>query len=200
MESPCFWNGINFQFFNALSCVGTMLMNSSPVQNKELIKDKMNGCRVPLIVGSGSIKNSLGKLPAQIWASFGEVICKGTYKQNKCGSNYLPYCRLSPLKFTHSLKLGTADIGSSSNDGVIAIEVGETCFADNAVSMDDLPDLQVPGSDGMEPDLLFDLSSNILSFHEAEFLQQPVWTKSKEESESNQVSCFLQFFWPVFFL
>ncbi|KAH9570583.1 hypothetical protein CY35_02G048500 [Sphagnum magellanicum] len=86
-------------------------------KNKELIKDKMNGCRVPLIVGSGSIKNSL----------------------------------------------------------------------DNAVSMDDLPDLQVPGSDGMEPDLLFDLSSNILSFHEAEFLQQPVWTKSKEESESNQI-------------
>jgi hypothetical protein len=66
--------------------------------------------------------------------------------------------------------------------------------------MDDLPDLQVPGSDGMEPDLLFDPSSNILSFHETEFLQQPVWTKSKEESESNQVSCFLQFVWPVFFL
>ncbi|KAH8969697.1 hypothetical protein BDL97_02G047400 [Sphagnum fallax] len=86
-------------------------------KNKELIKDKMNGCRVPLIFGSGSIKNSL----------------------------------------------------------------------DNAVSMDDLPDLQVPGSDGMEPDLLFDLSSNILSFHEAEVLQQPVWTKSKEESESNQI-------------
>ncbi|CAK9268131.1 unnamed protein product [Sphagnum jensenii] len=86
-------------------------------KNKELIKDKMNGCRVPLIVGSGSIKNSL----------------------------------------------------------------------DNAVSMDDLPDLQVPGSDGMEPDFLFDLSSNILSFHEAEVLQQPVWTKSKEESESNQI-------------
>ncbi|CAK9214843.1 unnamed protein product [Sphagnum troendelagicum] len=86
-------------------------------KNKELIKDKMNGCRVPLIVGSGSIKNSL----------------------------------------------------------------------DNAVSMDDLPDLQVSGSDGMEPDLLFDLSSNILSFHEAEVLQQPAWTKSKEESESNQI-------------
>jgi hypothetical protein len=55
------------------------------MQNKELIKDKMNGYRVPLIVGSGNIKNFLSKLPTLIGASFGKVIHARTYKKNKCG-------------------------------------------------------------------------------------------------------------------
>lgn len=55
------------------------------------------------------------------------------------------------------------------------------------MSVDDLPDIQVPGSDGTESDLLFDVPSNMMSFHQAELLQQPSWSKSKEESDLNQV-------------
>jgi len=164
------------------------------VQNKESTKDKMKGFGVPVVaVGSGSINHSLGKLPGQSEESSGEELHAATYKQTECGSNLLPYSGLSPLRYEHGSKLGTPDIGSSPNDGGIAIEEGGTYFTGNAVSVDDLPDIQVPGSDGMEPDLLFDLSSNILAFQEAELLQQPAWTKSKEESEPNQVSCFLGF-------
>jgi hypothetical protein len=49
----------------------------------------------------------------------------------------------------------------------------------NAVYVGNLPDILVHESGGMEPHLLFDLASNILSFHE-ELLQQPAWTNSKE--------------------
>jgi hypothetical protein len=40
-------------------------------------------------------------------------------------------------------------------------------------------DILVHESGGMEPHLLFDLASNILSFHE-ELLQQPAWSNIKE--------------------
>ncbi|CAK9857789.1 unnamed protein product [Sphagnum jensenii] len=162
--------------------------SSNFFKNKESTKDKTKRFGVPVVaVGTGSINHSLGKLPGQSEESSGEELHAATYKQTECGSNLLPYSGLSPLRYAHSLKLGTPDIGSSPNDGGIAIEEGGTYFTGNAVSVDDLPDIQVPGSDGMEPDLLFDLSSNILAFQEAELLQQPAWTKSKEESEPNQV-------------
>ncbi|CAK9214894.1 unnamed protein product [Sphagnum troendelagicum] len=99
-------------------------------------------------------------------------------------------------KHSQSMNMSTCDIGSSSTEGGYELDTGETCFlgagmlladqgcGEGPISVDDLPDIQVPGLDGTEPDLLFHIPSNMMSFQQAELLQRPT---CKEEMESNQV-------------
>ncbi|KAG0599615.1 hypothetical protein M758_12G165800 [Ceratodon purpureus] len=84
------------------------------------------------------------------------------------------------------------DIGNSSNDKAFGFEAGGACFASNSllsadqlcgvssISANDLPDLQSPGSDETEADLLFNMPTNMMTFQDTVLLQQPVWSKIKE--------------------
>jgi hypothetical protein len=85
------------------------------------------------------------------------------------------------------------DIGNSSNDKASGFEAGGACFTSNSllaaeqmcggvssISANDLPDLQAPGSDETEADLLFTMPTNMMTFQDTVLLQQPVWSKIKE--------------------
>lgn len=92
------------------------------------------------------------------------------------------------------------DIGNSSNDKApFGFEAGGACFNTNSllsaepmcggvssISANDLPDLQAPGSDETEADLLFNMPTNMMTFQDTVLLQQPAWSKIKE-SETYQV-------------
>jgi len=90
------------------------------------------------------------------------------------------------------------DIGNSSNDKAFGFEAGGTCFNSNSllsaeqvcgvssISANDLPDLQAPGSDETEADLLFNMPTNMMTFQDTVLLQQPAWSKIKE-SDTYQV-------------
>jgi len=90
------------------------------------------------------------------------------------------------------------DIGNSSNDKAFGFEAGGACFNNNSllsaeqmcgvssISANDLPDLQAPGSDETEADLLFNMPTNMMTFQDTVLLQQPAWSKIKE-SDTYQV-------------
>lgn len=87
------------------------------------------------------------------------------------------------------------DLGNSSNDkATFGFEAGGACFNSNSllsaepmcgvssISEHDLPDLQAPGSDETEADLLFNMPTNMMTFQDPVLLQQPAWSKFKESN------------------
>jgi len=169
---------------------------SKAAQIKESSKENMK--EVPAAsMGSAGFKHSPAWLPSHTWGVTEEDLTShtGSEKHKGLSGNHSPLSTDGALvyggsalrKHPHCMKMDTHD----SN------HAGETCFLGNSllladrsrcgggsISVDDIPDIQVPGSYGTESDLLFHIPSNMMSFQQAELLQQPT---CKEEINSNQV-------------
>ncbi len=151
-------------------------------------------------MGSAGFKHSPAWIPSHTSGVTEEDLTShsGSEKHKGLSGNHSPlstdgalvYGGFALRKHPHCMKMDTHD----SN------HAGETCFLGNgllladrsrcgggSISVDDIPDIQVPGSYGTESDLLFHIPSNMMSFQQAELLQQPT---CKEEINSNQVTCY----------
>jgi hypothetical protein len=177
------------------------------LQIKESSKENMKVFGNPVAsISLASYKHSPARVPSQTWGGTLDDLMShaGSQKHTEFAGNLSPvpshetsaYGGLEIGKHSQSMNMSTCDIGSSSTEGGYELDTGETCFlgagmlladqgcGEGPISVDDLPDIQVPGLDGTEPDLLFHIPSNMMSFQQAELLQRPT---CKEEMESNQV-------------
>nr|XP_024383002.1 uncharacterized protein LOC112285892 isoform X2 [Physcomitrium patens] len=139
-------------------------------KSKEFNKEKGKGYELHTKSAPASTKQSPGRLPSQ----------SGANVQSGCliSASVVSGKTSEPVNFV-------PDIGNSSSDRAYGFEGGGACYPSNSLlsteqmSATDLPDLQAPGSDETEADLLFNMPTNMMTFQDT-VLQQPVWSKTKE--------------------
>lgn len=171
------------------------------MQTKKLSKDKLKGYGLPLATtASPRNKQSPGRFSGQFGAGVHEeaMTHTGIYKQKEASNNLFPFGGVPSGRNVQIAKF-SQELGNSSHDGGFGLEAGAACFLGSSVlhtdqscgvsssSEEDLPDLQAPGSDETEPELLFDVPPNMMSFQDTALLSQPFWPKTKEEIDPHQV-------------
>ncbi|XP_024364462.1 GATA transcription factor 26 isoform X1 [Physcomitrium patens] len=139
---------------------------------KELNKEKVKGSWLSHTKNTpANNKQSPGRLPSQSGIS---VQSGGLMNASVSSGIILETLNVAP------------DLGNSSNDRGYGFEGGGDCFpsisllSTEQMSANDLPNLQPPGPDETETDLLFNMPTNMMTFQDTALLQQPVWSKAKE--------------------
>ena len=163
------------------------------MQSKELNKEKVKGHGLQYIKSAPpSNKQSPGRLTSQSGVGVQEETSIHTGgKQNGGLTSAGTFGGVVSGRAPEAVNF-LQDIGNSSNDKAFGFEAGGACFTSSnllsaeqmcgvtSISANDLPDLQAPGSDETEADLLFNMPTNMMTFQDTVLLQQPVWSKIKE--------------------